>query len=213
MSKAWLREEQADLAASKILEAASKAFAELGVSQARMGQIAQYAGCSRGTLYRYFKTRRDLHLAYVERSARRLSAELARELAVIGEPRTRLAEGILRAVKKVREDAGLIAWFDPRDSGMTAQLSRNSEVIDALSTAFVDRLETTPGTGDPSRTSRARWLVRVVVSLLTMPAENDEEERRLVEEFVVPGLMREAGSGGQVVSNSDPADHRSSSVS
>jgi AcrR family transcriptional regulator len=70
MSGAWLREEQTDLAVDKILEAASRAFVDLGVSRTRMGHIAQYAGCSRGTLYRYFKTRAELDLAYIDRSAR-----------------------------------------------------------------------------------------------------------------------------------------------
>ena len=53
MTGAWLREEQADLAADKILDAASRAFVELGVSRTGMGDIAQYAGCSRATLYRH----------------------------------------------------------------------------------------------------------------------------------------------------------------
>ena len=43
---AWLREEQADLAVDKILDAAARAFADLGVSRTRMGHIARYAGCS-----------------------------------------------------------------------------------------------------------------------------------------------------------------------
>ncbi len=193
MSNAWLREEQAELASLKILDAASRAFAEFGVSQARMGQIARAAGCSRGTIYRYFKSRRELHRAYIDRSARRLSRELGQELAGIDDPRTRLIEGLLGAVRKVREDPGLIAWFDPRDSGMTAHLSRNSEVVDALSAAFVGRLGAMGREGSGSGGLRARWLVRVVVSLLTMPGEDEEEERRLIEEFAVAGLMKEDG--------------------
>ena len=47
MAGAWLREEQADLAALKILDGAAQAFVELGVTGAGMGEIARYAGCSR----------------------------------------------------------------------------------------------------------------------------------------------------------------------
>ncbi len=71
-----VREEQADLASQKILDGAAQAFIELGVSGAGMGEIARYAGCSRGTLYRYFKNRHDLHLAFVNDRAMRLVAEL-----------------------------------------------------------------------------------------------------------------------------------------
>jgi AcrR family transcriptional regulator len=188
---AWLREEQADLAVDKILEAASRAFVDLGVSRTRMAHIAQYAGCSRGTLYRYFKTRHELHLAYIDRSARLLSLELSSELARIRDPRTRLVEGILRAVEKVRSNPSLAAWFDPNASGMAASISRGSEVIDAAAGAFVERLVDVES-HDLSSRLRARWFVRVVVSLLTSPAESEQEERAIVEQFVAPGLLDEA---------------------
>ena len=64
MAGTWLREEQADLAAEKILAGAARAFIELGVSGAGMGEIAKYAGCSRGTLYRYFKNRSSTGLIF-----------------------------------------------------------------------------------------------------------------------------------------------------
>lgn len=190
MPGSWLREEQADLAADKILEAADSAFADLGVWRTRMGHIARYAGCSRGTLYRYFKTRHELHLAYIDRSARSLAAELSTELAEIEDPRTRLVEGILRAVQKVRDRPGTRAWFDPQASGRTARISRGSEVIDTMSNAFLESF-LDPTNGEPRGRLRGRWLVRVIVSLLTMPGENDEEERSLVERFVAPALLDE----------------------
>jgi AcrR family transcriptional regulator len=192
MPGAWLREEQADLAVEKILEAASTAFADLGVSRTRMGHIARYAGCSRGTLYRYFKTRDELHLAYVNRSALQISRELSAELAEIGDSRERLLEGILRAVARVRSTPGTAAWFDPHASGLTARVSRGSEAIAAIAGTFVERL-LEPEHNAASSQLRARWLVRVVVSLLTMPGDSEEEERAIVERFVAPGLLDEPG--------------------
>lgn len=189
MSGAWLREEQVDLAVDKILEAASRAFVDLGVSRTRMGHIAEYAGCSRGTLYRYFRTRHELDIAYINRSARLLSARLSSELAEISDPRSRLVEGILRAVREVRDSPAMAAWFDPNASGMTARVSHGSEVINALSGAFIEGL-LDPGHQDPASGLQARWLVRVVVSLLTMPGESEGEERALVEQFVAPGLLK-----------------------
>ena len=50
MPRGWLREEQSDLAVERILKAASEAFARDGVSGTGMGDIARYAGCSRGIL-------------------------------------------------------------------------------------------------------------------------------------------------------------------
>lgn len=186
MSGAWLREEQADLATEKILDAAGRAFADLGVSRARMGHIAQYAGCSRATLYRYFKTRSELQLAYVDLMAQRMGEALATELAGIADPRERLVESVLRAVRRVRETPGTAAWFDASSAGHAAQLSRGSLVVSRMTTGLADRLVTG---ASGSRDLRARWLVRVILSLLTLPGESAAEERELVERFVVPGLL------------------------
>jgi len=184
----WLREEQPDLAAQKILDGAARAFVDLGVSGAGMGEIARYAGCSRGTLYRYFKNRHELHLAFVNDRAMRLVAELRVELQGIGDPAQQLREYILRAVRKVRGNPSMAAWFEPAESGITARMSRGSEVINCLADAFASNLEGEQRKAS-SREMRARWLVRVIVSLLTMPGENEEEERILIERFVVPAVL------------------------
>ncbi len=186
MPGTWLREEQADLAAQKILDGAAQAFVDLGVSGAGMGEIARYAGCSRVTLYRYFKNRHELHLAFVNDRAMRLVAELRVELQDIDDPAQRLCEYIVRAVQKVRRNPAMAAWFEPGESGLTARMSRGSEVIDCLADAFVSNLL---GAKRKDRGLRARWMVRVIISLLTMPGDSEEEERVLIERFVVPSVI------------------------
>ncbi len=186
MTSAWLREEQPDLAADRILDAAEKVFIERGVSSAGMAQIAEAAGCSRGTLYRYFKNRHELHRAYVNREALRLIDRMGRDLQSIADPRERLVEVVLRSVREVRNNPATAAWFVSAEAGRAARMSRSSELIDALAQAFVSRL---PAPHDPLR---ARWLVRVIVSLLSMPGEDGAEERALVERFVAPVVLGQA---------------------
>ena len=117
MSGTWGREEKPDVAALKILDGAAQAFVELGVSRAGMTEIARYAGCSRGTLYRYLKNRHELHLAFVNDRAVRLVAELRVELQEIHDPSRRLLEYIVRSVGKVRQNPSMAAWFEPSESG------------------------------------------------------------------------------------------------
>ncbi len=191
---AWLREEQTDLAVEKILEAASAAFRELGVSATGMAEIAKHAGCSRGTLYRYFKNRHELHIAYVNHSARKISARVARAVAGIDDPRERLIEAIVRSVAEVRGSSETAAWFALADSGIAARMSRGSEVIEALADGFVAHLAPIAQAreSEPARAERlltARWLIRVIVSLLSMPGDNVNEERALVSRFVVPSVL------------------------
>lgn len=188
-STAWLREDRPDVAVEKILDGAERAFIELGVSRAGMANIAEYAGCSRGTLYRYFGSRHELHLAYINRSAIGLVARLRAGLAAIEDPGERLVEGIIRAVREVRDDPATAAWFAPAESGIAARMSRCSEVIDALARAFVAQL-LAPSDENEQGHLASRWLVRIIISLLTLPGEDAAEERALVERFVAPALLR-----------------------
>lgn len=152
----------------EILDAAAGLFAEHGVNAVGMGEVARTAGCSRATLYRYFPDRRSLHVAFVHREARRIGALV---------PAGDLAEALLAAVREVRARPELLAWFSAADAGTTADLAQSSEVIEALGLTAA---------GDEAA---ARWLVRVIVSLLIVPGRDDAEERALVERFVVPGLV------------------------
>ena len=147
-----------------------------------MTRIAEAAGCSRATLYRHFASRHALHLAFVHRAARQIARRVQERTAALRDPRERLVQGILQALAEVRANPATAAWFEPGAAGYAARMSRSDEVIEALMRAFVADLFPR---ADPLR---ARWLVRVVVSLLGMPGRDADEERALVERFVVPGL-------------------------
>ena len=192
MSAGWLREDQPDVAIQKILEAAEKAFIEHGVSGAGMGKIAEAAGCSRGTLYRYFPNRHDLHVAFVDRAAlrivERVREQARRQAEPSPDPTKRLTEFLLASVGEVRRDPATAAWFTPGTAGAAARMGRSSEVTESLATAFVARLLGMGGE-DPDSRLRARWCIRIVISLLVQPGESEAEERALVERFVAPTLV------------------------
>lgn len=188
MPREWLREPEPDLAAEKILDAADKAFIELGVSAAGMAEIAEAAGCSRGTLYRYFRNRHELHLAYVKRAGRRIAGRVREQLAGIDDPRERVIEYILCAVREVRDNPGTAAWFEPGVSGLAARMSHSSEVVEHLTAAFGSDVLGLSGRGREYEL-RTRWLIRVILSLLLDPEENAAEERTLVERFVAPAWI------------------------
>jgi AcrR family transcriptional regulator len=172
----WLSEDRSKLAAEKILDAAGGLFAERGIGAVAMGDVARAAGCSRATLYRYFADRHELHVAYVHREARRVGGLVAADASRDRDPQRRLVTAILSAVRRVRETPALSAWFVGADAAATAELAQSSPVIEALGrTVLADPLA-------------ARWVVRVIVSLLIAPGRDAAEERAMVERFVVPAL-------------------------
>lgn len=182
----WLSDERSAVAAGRILDAAAQLFVERGVATTGMAEVARAAGCSRATLYRYFESRRALHRAYVHREARRLGDRIAAALAPVADPRERVTEAVLLAVREVRSTPTLAAWFGLGDAGLASELASTSEVIEVLGTAFLADIW---HADDLEVSRRARWSVRAIVSLLTVPGIDDADERAMVEQFLVPVLL------------------------
>lgn len=171
---AWVDRRTA--AEERILDAAGELFAAAaGVDGVAMGEIATAAGCSRATLYRYFPDRPALQRAFVQREAVRVGA------LVVADGAATITDAVLSALRHVRAAPALAAWFRAGDAGVAAAIAHESEVVAALGLAVV-----------PDREA-AQWLVRVIVSLLTVPGGDEAAERRLVERFVVPVIR---GGGG-----------------
>ena len=166
--------------AGRILDAAGELFAARGIASVGMLDIARAAGCSRATLYRYFENRDALHTAYVHREARVMGTQLAGIIADIDDPRERLLAGVMHALRLVRDSPALSAWFA---TSAGADAADKSEVVRAMTAAFLESL----APGDAVAVDRrARWLVRILTSLLLSPGRDDEDERAMLAEFVVP---------------------------
>ena len=177
----WLGPARTAAACDRILEAAGALFAERGVESVGMNDIARAAGCSRATVYRYFDNREALHAAYVHRHAQAVNRQLAELVSGIAEPRERLLAALTHALRLVRENPALAAWFTRTSIGATA--AEGSEVVQAMTAGFLRSVDSE----DVDAVRRqARWLVRVLTSLLTVPGRDADDERTMLEEFVVP---------------------------
>lgn len=183
MTGPWLRSERTELAADRILDAAERVFAERGVAATEMTHIARTAGCSRATLYRYFEGKDELRLAYMHRETRRIAHGVAEQVRHITDDRQRLVEAITVTLREVRAKPALATWFSHPDSGLTAELAGSSPVLLTVCAAFLG------DPADPDVQARAKWLVRIIVSLLSAPAGDAAEERRAIERFAAPVLL------------------------
>ena len=177
----WLGSRRTEAACDRILNAAGELFADHGIATVGMNDIARAAGCSRATLYRYFESREALHTAYVHREARIVGARLADLIAGIADPRDRLLAGMAHGLRLVRESRSLSAWFSHTPAG--AEAAEHSDVVRAMTSAFL--LERAPDDLAAAQ-RRARWLVRVLTSLLTVPGRDSDDERAMLAEFVIP---------------------------
>jgi AcrR family transcriptional regulator len=182
----WLAARRTEVAADRILDAAGELFTQQEAATVGMHEIASAAGCSRATLYRYFENREALYTSYVHRESYRLYREMTEQINSVVDPRERLIEGMLASLRNVRESPALASWFSTTQRPIGAEMAEQSEVIKALTEAFVISL----GPDDPELVAhRARWLVRVMTSLFLFPGHDDEDERSMLEEFVVPIVL------------------------
>jgi AcrR family transcriptional regulator len=191
MTEHWLIGDQAELAAERILDAAGRCFASRGVFRASIGEIAREAGCSRPTIYRYFSDRDALRTAYMHREARRLSHSVGGAIKGVQDPGRRLVDAVLIALQGVRANPALVAWFTEQDGASTTGLAGSSPVIASLTEALLG------DAAEPDRAERARWLVRIMLSLLLLPGRNEKDERAMLERFVVPVVSATTSSGAQ----------------
>ena len=182
----WLAARRTEVAADRILDAAGELFAQQEAATVGMHEIASAAGCSRATLYRYFENREALYTAYVHRESYRLYREMTEQINSVVDPRERLIEGMMASMRNVRESPALASWFATTQRPIGAEMAEQSEVIRALTEAFVISL----GPDEPEVVAqRARWLVRVMTSLFLFPGHDEADERAMLEEFVVPMVI------------------------
>ncbi|WP_197381945.1 TetR/AcrR family transcriptional regulator [Mycolicibacterium mengxianglii] len=179
----WLGSRRGEVAADRILDAAGELFAQRNPGSVGMHEIASAAGCSRATLYRYFENREALHTAYVHREAYALHSQMIEHIAAIADPRERLVAGFLTSLQLVRQSPALSSWFATSGTPIGVEIAEQSDVIKAMVSAFIVSL----GADDPDAVERkARWLVRVLTSLLLLPGRDADDERAMVEEFLMP---------------------------
>lgn len=183
MAGDWLAARRSEVAADRILDAAGQLYTGHDPASLGMNEIARAAGCSRATLYRYFESREALRTAYVHRETHRLGREINNEIKDVADPRERLIASIAATLRMVRDNPALASWFATTRPPLGGEMAGQSEVITALAAGFLSSL----GPDDPAVVERrARWAVRVIISLLMFPGHDEVDEQAMIDEFVVP---------------------------
>src|SRR3989304_737465 len=78
----------------EILETASKYFSECGYSEADTQTLADRLGVGKGTIYRYFPSKRELFLAAADRLMRQLHESITAAIDEIADPIDRMLHAI-----------------------------------------------------------------------------------------------------------------------
>lgn len=175
----WLGTDPRRAAAiARIRSAAAELFLERGLDQVSVEDVAARAGCSRATLYRHVGGKSALVGGMVAAAAETVAERVAAAVAPLTGSR-RIVEAILVSVTAVRADPALAAWFTRSGPGRGDDYLASSPNLGRIATAL---------TGIAPDDDAAQWIVRVVISLLALPAADPAAERRIVERFVEPAF-------------------------
>jgi AcrR family transcriptional regulator len=192
----WLNDERQELAVDRILEAAREVFARDGIRGARMGKIAEAAGCARATLYRYFPNKEALLRAYMVRVARDFDAVLERQLRDLRSLGDRLVEAVAVSVQLIQEREDVAPFFSEEGLGLTAQLTSGAA---AMREELVRRIERESSSdrirgtlrAEVSAEDAAEWVTRTILSFSLLPPEARSEAslRKYLRKMLLPALI------------------------
>jgi len=193
----WLNEERQELAVDRILEAAGRVFVRDGIRGARMGKIAEAAGCARATLYRYFPNKEALLHAYMVQVAKGFGEVLDDKLRGFRSLGDRLVEAVAVSVELIQEREEVAPFFSEEGLGLTAQLTSNAAAMREQLTHQIeresgsDRIQGALRDG-VSAAEAAEWVTRAIFSFSMVPSETrtPPDLRKYLKKMLIPALIQ-----------------------
>lgn len=183
----------------RILNAAEDCFGRTGLAGTTVEEIAAAAQVSRATLYRQFPSRDDIVLGVLLREFDRIAGQLLAELRRYDTIEDVITEGLLMAVRTIRDHPRLSLFASPTAVGLTAQVAGDSEAVflraRAFGRAMLDGIPKNARPGIRAELSIdevADHLVRTVFGFIVLPSptlRTEAEQRRYIRRFVIPALV------------------------
>lgn len=185
-----------DEARRLLLDAAGRCIVRRGNAQIRMAEVADEAGVSRSTVYRYFASRDEVLLGLMLARVDVALDKLVLSLRHPDDPVRSLPEMVLAQVESVDGDPLNEALFDAESTAVTTALEAGSQPIaDLLLRHYGPLLQQWKVAGrvyddlDPGWV--VQWLNATTLFLLT-PAwrqQSARDKRRFVDQFLVRALV------------------------
>jgi AcrR family transcriptional regulator len=197
LTSTWTGPDQAE---RRIVDAALVCIARFGIAKMTVDDVAAQAGCSRATLYRHVRGKREVIAAVLRHEADRVLAALDDTLAAAATLEDALVDGIVLIATEFEGHEALQFVLAHEPELLLPHLSFGSGDRFLMETAAVlgPRLERFL----PPTTARriGEWAVRIVLSYACNPSTglritDPDDVRHLVRDFVLPGTRTEsAGS-------------------
>ena len=183
-------------AAALLLGAAERCIVRRGTARVAMAEVAEEAGVTRSTLYRYFPGRTELITALLLARAEALVAASVATLPDADDAAVSLPWLILHPVETVAGTPVTDALFSPQSEGLATSVEFESDALFELAYRhFGPVLARWQADGqlhaDLDLRTTVKWLIAQAVLLLSSPwrAASSADRRNLVERYVARALL------------------------
>jgi TetR/AcrR family transcriptional regulator len=183
-------------ARSRLLDAAARCIVRRGNTQFRMGELADEAGVSRSTVYRYFPGRDDVLLALTLMRVDNALGELVRSLRFPDDPVQSLPEMVLVPVGSVEGNPLNEALFAAESTAVATALEMGSQpIVELLLRHYEPLLNRWKVAGrlydDLDPRSIVQWLHTTTLFLLapSWRYRSAADKREFVDQFVLRALV------------------------
>lgn len=119
----------------EILDVAGRIFAQHGYPGTDVQVVADEVGIGKGTVYRYFPTKRDLFLAAVDRGMRGLQARIDAATAKVDDPLERIKEAV----------RAYLAYFDANPEFVELFIQERAEFKDRKKPTYFEHRDVNIG--------------------------------------------------------------------
>jgi TetR/AcrR family transcriptional regulator len=180
----------------RLLDAAGRCIVRRGNAQIRMAEVADEAGVSRSTVYRYFSNRDEVVLGLMLARVDSALGDLVRSLRHPDDPVRSLPEMVLARVESVAGNPLNEALFAAESTAVPAALEMGSEPIVELLLAHYEPLlqrwkRARRLYADLDPRSIVEWIHTTTLFLLapSWRHRSATDKRKFVEQFLVRALV------------------------
>lgn len=184
-----------DAVRDRLVDAAESLVRERGVAGLRQDAVAERAGLSRSSVYRYFDSKDELVMAAVVRSTLRIGQQVIDAIGPDAGPEEFLVRGILDSVRAMAADPLHQALTVPSSTRRMTELSSAAlragvrPLVEPVFAAAEARGVRRP---EVDRDDLVRWLQVVAIGLMESPGivGSTAELEQLLRRMLVPSVVQ-----------------------
>jgi AcrR family transcriptional regulator len=177
-------------ARERLLEVAPGCIERNGIPATGIAHVAQEAGVSRPTVYRYFKDREELIRSVLLQAGLRLANEVQEQIRAFDDPGDKVVEATLFTLRAIRENAVLREVWQPAmfDAYLLQGFTQPASIM-FTRVALSEIIEST-GWDEDEATEAMEFMLRMILSLLAAPepVRSEVELRHFLRRRLVPAL-------------------------